>query len=102
MKVKITSLYGATCRFSRLLALKLREEDKVKHMVWSFFLTLAALTVWPAPLAFLAVFVIGLLKECWDFRFGSGFCFYDMTGNLIGSLFGLVLGLPLIALICRP
>ena len=41
MKVKITSLYGATCRFSRLLALKLREEDKVKHMVWSFFLTLA-------------------------------------------------------------
>jgi hypothetical protein len=48
------------------------------------------------------VFVIGLLKECWDFRFGSGFCFYDMTGNLIGSLFGLVLGLPLIALISRP
>lgn len=102
IKVKIAARYSNVFRFFRLLALKLAEEDKVKHMVWSFFLTLAALTVWPAYLAFSAVFVIGLLKECWDFRFGSGFCFYDMTGNLIGSLIGLTLGFPLIAILSRP
>ena len=70
----------------------LREEDKVKHMVWSFWLTLAALLVMSAPLAFLAVFLLGLTKECWDARYGSGFCWFDMTGNLIGSVTGLLLG----------
>lgn len=74
------------------LPLKLREEDKVKHMVWSFWLTLAALLVMSAPLAFLAVFLLGLTKECWDARYGSGFCWFDMTGNLIGSVTGLLLG----------
>ena len=85
--------------FIRLLSVKLREEDKIKHMVWSFFLTLAALLVWPAHLAFAAVFLIGLIKECWDFRFGSGFCLFDMTGNLIGSLAALVVGLVVVTTI---
>jgi hypothetical protein len=101
-KVKLTAHYSSVCRFLQLLTLKLREEDKVKHMVWSFFLTLAALTIWPAYLAFSAVFVIGLVKECWDFRFGSGFCLYDMTGNVIGSLVGLTFGLLLIAIFSTP
>ena len=60
-------------KFFRILPEKLQEEDKVKHMVWSFWLTLAALFVWSAPLAFAAVFVLGLAKECWDSRYGSGF-----------------------------
>lgn len=72
--------------FFRVLPAKLREEDKVKHMVWSFWLMLAALFLWPAHLAFAAVFLIGLAKECWDARFGSGFCLFDMAGNIIGSL----------------
>ncbi len=101
-KVKLAAYYSSVCRFLQLLTLKLREEDKVKHMVWSFFLTLAALTIWPAYLAFSAVFVIGLVKECWDFRFGSGFCLYDMTGNVIGSLVGLTFGLLLIAIFSTP
>lgn len=75
-----------------MLPVKLREEDKVKHMVWSFWLTLAALVLWSAPVAFLAVFLLGLAKECWDFRYGSGFCLFDMMGNLIGSVAGLILG----------
>ncbi len=74
------------------LPLKLREEDKVKHMVWSFWLTLAALMVTSVLLAFMAVFLLGLAKECWDARYGSGFCWFDMTGNLIGSVAGLLLG----------
>ena len=74
------------------LPTKLREEDKIKHMVWSFWLTLAALLLWSAPLAFTVVFLIGLSKELWDFRYGSGFCWYDMAGNLIGSAGGLLCG----------
>lgn len=74
------------------LPFKLREEDKIKHMVWSFGMTLMALAVLSPVLAFGAVFLIGLAKECWDKYYGSGFCFYDMTGNLIGSLAGLLCG----------
>ena len=80
-------------QFFLSLPAKLREEDKVKHMTWSFWLTLAALFIWPAPLAFGAVFLLGFAKECWDFRYGSGFCMFDMAGNLIGSMTGLVCGL---------
>lgn len=74
----------------QFLVIKLREEDKIKHMVWSFWLTLAASIVLSPALAFGAVFLLGLAKEWWDKYYGSGFCFYDMTGNLIGSLAGLL------------
>jgi hypothetical protein len=33
-----------------------------------------------------------LVKECWDHFYGSGFCWFDMTGNLIGSGVALALG----------
>lgn len=85
-------------RIFHFMFLKLREEDKVKHMVWSFWLMLGALLLWSAPLAFGVVFILGLAKECWDFRFGSGFCIFDMAGNLIGSMAGLLCGLALSAL----
>ena len=80
------------------LPTKLREEDKVQHMVWSFWLTLAALMVWPALLAFALVFLLGLAKECWDFRYGSGFCLFDMMGNFLGSLGGLLVGFVFFAI----
>ena len=41
------------------LPFKLREEDKIKHMVWSFWLTLAALVVLSPVLAFVAAFLLG-------------------------------------------
>ena len=75
-----------------IFPVKLREEDKIQHMVWSFWMTAAALVVVSAPLAFLLVFLLGLAKELWDFRYGSGFCVFDMTGNLIGSGTGLLCG----------
>lgn len=86
-------------QFFMALPTKLREEDKVKHMVWSFWLTLGALVLWPAPLAFAAVFLLGLVKECWDYRYGSGFCLFDMTGNFIGSSVGLLCGLVFFAIV---
>jgi len=88
----------AILRFFQLLPHKLVEEDKVKHMVWSFWLTLGALLLWSAPLAFFAVFILGFAKECWDFRFGSGFCLFDIAGNCLGSIAGLLCGLAVSAL----
>jgi len=84
--------------FFMALPTKLREEDKVKHMVWSFWLMLGALLVWPPVPAFAAVFMLGLIKECWDYRYGSGFCLFDMVGNLLGSLAGLLFGLGVSAI----
>lgn len=69
---------------------KLREKDKRLHMAWSFWLTLFALLLWPTPWAFSAVFMIGLAKECWDSRYGSGFCVFDLLANITGSSFALV------------
>ena len=80
-------------QFFIALPTKLREEDKIKHMVWSFWLMVAALVMWPALLALVAVFLLGLAKEFWDYRYGSGFCLFDMMGNLLGIAGGLVFGL---------
>lgn len=71
-------------------------EDKRLHLIWSFWLTIVARILWSAPCAFLMVFAIGFLKECWDYRYGSGFCIYDLFANIVGSSFALILtsGLP--------
>lgn len=73
------------CRGVWALFGKLREDDKRLHMAWSFWLTLSALLLWPLPWAFFAVFLVGVAKECWDSRFGSGFCVFDLFANLVGS-----------------
>jgi hypothetical protein len=70
---------------------KFKEEDKVKHILWSFWLTVFSLVFLPIRAAFILVFFIGLTKEIWDHYFGSGFCFYDMFANFVGisvALFG--------------
>ena len=75
----------------RTIPAKMREEDKRKHFVWSFWLTLVALLFLPDAIAFTLVFVIGWLKECWDHFYGSGFCLFDMLGNLLGTIVGMLL-----------
>lgn len=77
--------------FLGVVAAKMREEDKRQHMRWSFWLTVGAMVVVKAGAAFAAVMLIGLLKECWDARYGSGFCCFDLFANLIGSLCALLL-----------
>ncbi len=77
-------------QFFLALPLKLRAEDKFNHIAWSFCLTLGALALLSPVLALGAVFLLGLAKEWWDKYYGSGFCFYDITGNLIGILAGLL------------
>jgi len=77
-------------KFLGLLPTKLQEEDKIKHMTWSLGLYIFAQFLWPAYVAFCAVMLLGLVKEFWDERYGSGFCLFDITGNLIGSSAGLL------------
>ena len=74
-----------------VLSDKLREEDKRLHIAWSFWLTLSALILWPALWAFAAVFLLGFAKECWDRRYGSGFCLFDLLANFVGSSFAMIL-----------
>lgn len=71
---------------------KLSERDKRLHMTWSFWLTLSGLLLWPAAWAFVAVFLLGFAKECWDSRYGSGFCVFDLLANLIGSSIAMAIG----------
>ena len=84
-------------RFLRLLPSKLRERDKIQHMVWSFWLMLGFVMLWSAPQAFVAVLALGLAKECWDHRYGSGFCLFDMAGNVVGSVAGLLFVVGMVA-----
>lgn len=88
-------------RFFLALPVKLREEDKHQHIMWSFWLTLAARVLWPAPWALAAVLLVGLAKELWDSRFGSGFCWFDMVGNLIGIMAGLFVAEQLPLTLCE-
>lgn len=68
-----------------------KEEDKHLHMMWSFGLMMVAQLLWPAMWAFVAVFSIGIFKEFWDSRFGSGFCMFDVFANILGIFSAFVL-----------
>ena len=81
--------------FVRTIPAKMQEEDKRKHIVWSFWLILVALLFLPVAEAFIAVLMIGLAKECWDHFYGSGFCLFDILGNLLGSIIGTLLFLAI-------
>lgn len=74
----------------------LRQEDKRKHLGWSFALLLPALALLPPLQALALVFAIGLAKECYDALWGSGFCWRDILSNCIGMAAALVLAAPLL------
>jgi hypothetical protein len=85
---------GVPVTMSRSLMMvvaKMNEHDKRLHIVWSIWLMILARILWPAPWAFCAVFLVGFAKECWDHRYGSGFCVFDMIANFIGISIALIL-----------
>ena len=65
---------------------KMTESDKILHIKYSAAIMLASYVVLPMMYAIFFTFLVGLLKECWDHYYGSGFCCYDMLANLIGML----------------
>ncbi len=62
------------------------QEDKHLHFQWSFWMMIFASVIWPETWAIFFVMVIGLLKEIWDEKFGSGFCILDLVANAAGCL----------------
>ena len=78
---------GSTCH--PLLA-KLRETDKRKHFWVCFCLQLVFLPWLPLLESVGLALLIGTLKECWDQRYGSGFCWYDMLANILGIVAGVI------------
>ena len=88
-------------KFFSVVWLKMQEGDKRKHVVWSFWLMLSASFLTCRPEAFALVFLLGLAKECWDHFYGSGFCFYDIAGNFVGSGAALALSFLFWAPGCR-
>jgi hypothetical protein len=63
---------------------KFREEDKIKHLRWSFWITAVALLFFTDLHSLLIAFAIGVIKEVWDHYYGSGFCLYDISANCLG------------------
>lgn len=80
---------------SRRMTARLAEDDKKLHIRWSFWLTLAAHLFWPLVWAVTAVMALGLAKEYWDHRHGSGFCYIDIAGNLVGITGAVIISLML-------
>jgi len=88
----LTSVRG----FALALPTRLCETDKVQHMVWSFALLVSFQFALGLTMAMVLVFAVGLAKEFWDARYGSGFCLFDMAANMIGIAAGVFLCLAFI------
>lgn len=56
---------------------------------------LAAHFLRSAQWAIAAVFLIGFAKECWDSRFDSDFCFFDIFANIMDNSAALLFTLAL-------
>ena len=70
---------------------RFKEEDKIKHLIWSFWITVVALSFLTSAVSILFVFSIGVMKEIWDHYYGSGFCFYDISANCLGIFLATIL-----------
>lgn len=75
----------------------LRQEDKQKHIWYSFFIFIGCNFLFSVVVAFFLTLSVGVGKEIWDRYYGSGFCWYDMIANMVGIfLGGLVLAIKAI------
>jgi len=78
------------------LCSKMVEEDKAQHIICAFMAMIAVQFVLGSYTAAIVIFVFGLIKELWDLWKGTGFCWYDVTANILGisfTLFWLALSL---------
>ena len=72
-----------------IVAKKLLEVDKLKHFFACLLIVLISSHWLPIYQAVILAMTTGYLKELWDEYYGSGFCWYDMTANCIGTCAGL-------------
>lgn len=72
-----------------IVAKKLLEADKLKHFFACLLIVLISSLWLPIFQAVILAITTGYLKELWDEQYGSGFCWYDMMANGIGTCVGL-------------
>ena len=77
-------------RWLRLVLEKSNQEDKQRHFFVCFILMLGFLPHTNVIFSVMITLVIGFLKEIWDVYFGTGFCWFDMSANVLGVLGALV------------
>jgi hypothetical protein len=70
---------------------RISEPDKILHIKYSAVIMLVSYMLLPMMLALIFTFLVGLLKECWDHYYGTGFCLHDMLANIVGILCSLCL-----------
>ena len=75
---------------------RMQQEDKTQHIICAFMSVVLLSPLVSIAAAAALVFVLGLLKEGWDYRVGTGFCWYDVVANALGIAFAVFCLLPLI------
>jgi len=72
--------------FINLLKRRALERDKQQHLALSYGLVVVFFFIVPSlPAAAACTLALGLCKEVWDTYYGSGFCWYDMLANALGT-----------------
>ena len=66
------------------------QDDKQKHFMVCFVLTIVSLPFIGLIYSILFASLVGLFKEIWDHYYGSGFCWYDMLANGLGIILALL------------
>lgn len=69
----------------------LHETDKQQHILVSCIIMMACLVFMTFIPSFIVTFAIGIAKEIWDKIYGTGFCWYDMLGNMVGIVVAIAL-----------
>jgi hypothetical protein len=72
--------------FINLLKRRALERDKQQHLALSYGLVVVFFFITTSlPVAASGALALGLCKEVWDTYYGSGFCWYDMLANALGT-----------------
>ena len=72
--------------FINLLKRRALERDKQQHLALSYGLVVVFFFITTSlPAAATCTLALGLCKEVWDKYYGSGFCWYDMLANAVGT-----------------
>lgn len=69
----------------------LQQKDKQQHIIISSVIMAACLIYLGIAQSVSLTFVIGIGKEIWDECYGTGFCWYDVLGNVMGILVAIAL-----------
>lgn len=70
---------------------RLSETDKHQHIAVSCAIMMTSLFFMGVMSSFVITFAIGIIKEIWDKKYGSGFCWYDVLANTVGMVLAIAM-----------